>query len=151
MTTDSITHAALAELFGISTRAVSDLAKRGIVVRAGRGYALAASVRGYCDHLRTLATGRGGNEAAISNATIERGRLARAQAEHVELKNATARRELVSAAEIETEWSGILRTVRAGVLAAPSRCQQRLPHLSAHDVAEIDAELRAVLTEIGQG
>jgi len=30
--------------------------------------------------------------------------------------------------------------VRAGMLAVPSRCQQRLPHLSAHDVVEIDAE-----------
>jgi phage terminase Nu1 subunit (DNA packaging protein) len=67
------------------------------------------------------------------------------------LKNVLARRELVSAAEIEAEWSGVLRTVRAGVLAAPSRCQQRLPGLTAHDVAQIDAELRDVLTEIGNG
>jgi hypothetical protein len=32
------------------------------------------------------------------------------------------------------------------VLAVPS---QRLPHLSAHDVAEIDNEVRAVLMELG--
>jgi len=42
-----------------------------------------------------------------------------------------------------------LRKVRAGVLAAPSRCASRLPHLTPHDISEIDAELRAVLTEIG--
>ena len=46
-------------------------------------------------------------------------------------------------------WGGVLRTVRAGMLAVPSRVSQRLPHLSAHDVAEIDAEVRALLTEIG--
>ncbi|KRQ99298.1 hypothetical protein [Bradyrhizobium valentinum] len=42
-----------------------------------------------------------------------------------------------------------LRTVRAGMLAVPSRVAARLPHLSKHDVAEIDAEIRAVLGEIG--
>jgi hypothetical protein len=31
----------------------------------------------------------------------------------------------------------------------PSRCAARLPHLTPHDVTEIDAEVRAVLTEIG--
>jgi phage terminase Nu1 subunit (DNA packaging protein) len=47
-----------------------------------------------------------------------------------------------------SEWSGVLRTVRAGMLAVPSRAAQRLPHLSAHDVAEIDAEVRAALVEL---
>jgi hypothetical protein len=31
----------------------------------------------------------------------------------------------------------------------PSRVAARLPHLSKHDVAEIDAEIRAALSEIG--
>jgi hypothetical protein len=35
------------------------------------------------------------------------------------------------------------RTVRAGMLAVPRRVAARLPHLSKHDVAEIDAEIRA--------
>jgi hypothetical protein len=41
----------------------------------------------------------------------------------------------------------MLRTIRAGMLAVPSRVAARLPHLSKHDVAEV--EVRAVLTEIG--
>jgi hypothetical protein len=40
-------------------------------------------------------------------------------------------------------------TLTQGV--APSRVAARLPHLTAHDVAEIDAEVRVVLTEIGNG
>ena len=53
------------------------------------------------------------------------------------------RGELVEAAEVETEWSGALRTVCAGMLAVPSRVSQRLPQLSEDDdVAEIDAEVR---------
>ena len=31
----------------------------------------------------------------------------------------------------------------------PSQVSQRLPHLWAHDVAKIDAEVREALTEIG--
>lgn len=152
MTDDiTITASALASLLGLATRSIPDLANRNIIVRGKtRGYLQQASVRGYCDHLRQLAKGRGGTEAALASATAERGRLAKAQADHIETKNALARRELVSAAEVESEWSGILRTVRAGVLGAASRCQQRLPGLSAFDVAEIDSELRSVLTEIGE-
>jgi hypothetical protein len=36
------------------------------------------------------------------------------------------------------------------MLATPSRIGARMPHLSAHDVAEIDAEVRAVLTSLGE-
>ncbi|MGY4284918.1 phage terminase Nu1 subunit (DNA packaging protein) [Bradyrhizobium sp. LM2.7] len=43
----------------------------------------------------------------------------------------------------------MLRTVRAGMLAVSSRVAARLPHLSKHDVAEIDQEIRIVLTELG--
>ena len=52
--------------------------------------------------------------------------------------------DLLLASDGETE------AVRAVMLAVPSRCGARLPHLSAHDVSEIDAEVRAVLTEVGE-
>jgi hypothetical protein len=65
------------------------------------------------------------------------------------LKAARQRGSLLDAGAVEAEWSGILRTVRAGMLAVPSRVAQRLPHLTAHDVAEIDREVRDVLTEVG--
>jgi phage terminase Nu1 subunit (DNA packaging protein) len=68
-----------------------------------------------------------------------------------ETKNRKLRGELVEAAEVECEWAGILRTVRAGLLAVPSRVAASLPHLSKHDVSVIDAEVRAVLTELAGG
>jgi phage terminase Nu1 subunit (DNA packaging protein) len=105
---DTVTAHALADLFGVTVRTITDLAKRGVIVRSGNGYALTASVRDYCDHLRKLATRRGGNEATIATATAERGRLAKA-----------------------------------------TRAAQRLPHLTTHDVSEIDLVVRAALTEIG--
>ena len=51
---------------------------------------------------------------------------------------------------VEAEWSGVLRTVRAGMLALSSRCVARLPHLTAHDAAEIDREVGDVLIETQQ-
>ncbi|MCC8936879.1 hypothetical protein H8A99_10370 [Bradyrhizobium sp. Arg68] len=87
---------------------------------------------------------------ALAEASEQRGRLAAAQADLAELKAAKLRGDLVEAAAVELEWSGILRTVRAGMLAVPSRVAARLPHLSKHDVAEIDAEIRAVLSEAGE-
>jgi hypothetical protein len=61
------------------------------------------------------------------------------------------RGELVEASAVEAEWAGVLRTVRAGMLAVPSRVAQRLPHLNAHDISEIDLEVRDALYTIGSG
>jgi len=78
-------------------------------------------------------------------ATRERARLAAAQADLAELKAAQLRGELVETAVVEIEWLSVVRTIRAGMLAVPSRVSARLPHLSKHDVVEIDEEIRAVL------
>jgi terminase small subunit / prophage DNA-packing protein len=140
----------LARLWGITRQAVNALARRGIIKRQGRGFDRDESTLRYCAHLRGLATGRGG-EAAITSATAERARLAKAQADSQELKNAALRGAVLDAGAVEREWADILRTVRAGMLAVPSRAAQRLPHLTTHDVAAIDHEVRAVLTGIGAG
>ena len=43
---------------------------------------------------------------------------------------------------------GLLRVVRTAMLAIPSRTGARLPHMTPADVAAIDAEVRAALTEL---
>jgi hypothetical protein len=48
--------------------------------------------------------------------------------------------ELVPASEVEAEWASE---------CAPSRCAAPLPGLTAHDVSEIDQEIREALGEIG--
>ncbi len=87
----------------------------------------------------------------LAEVSRQRARLAKAQADIAELKAARQRGSLLDAEAVQSEWSAILRGVRAAMLAVPSRVAQRLPHLSPHDVREIDAEVRAVLTEIGTG
>ena len=85
----------------------------------------------------------------LAEATKQRARLAAAQADVAIIKARKLSGELVEAAQVEAEWSGILRTVRASMLAIPSRVAQRCPTLDLHTIGEIDAEIRAALTEIG--
>lgn len=137
----------LAGLWGITRQAVNTLARRRIITRTGRGFDRDESTRRYCAHLRELATGRGA-EAAIASATAERARLAKAQADAQEVKNTALRGAMLDAGAVEREWSDILRSVRAAMLAVPPRAAQRLPHLTAHDVAELDREVRDALNEM---
>jgi phage terminase Nu1 subunit (DNA packaging protein) len=63
---DQVTARALANLLGVSEKAISELAKRGIVAPASRGrYALEASVNSYCAYLRAIAAGHAGEDATL--------------------------------------------------------------------------------------
>jgi phage terminase Nu1 subunit (DNA packaging protein) len=73
-----------------------------------------------------------------------------AQADLVALRVARQRGELLDAGEVAAEWCGVLRTVRSGCLAIPSRVGARLPHLTPGDVAAIETEVRAALTELAR-
>lgn len=142
------TSAEVGEWLGISAQAVAALGRRGVIGKVGpRGYVLKDAVRKYAEHLRQALLGRGGADAAAT-AAKQRARLAKAQADMVEQKVRRAAGELLDAGEVEREWSGVLRTVKAGMLAIPSRCGARLPHLGPHDISTIDGEVRAALAEV---
>jgi phage terminase Nu1 subunit (DNA packaging protein) len=71
-----------------------------------------------------------------------------ALAELRELEVRRKRGTLVEAEAVAREWSDVLRSVRAAVLAVPSRFRARCPHLTAHDVQVLDEQLRAALTAL---
>jgi hypothetical protein len=73
---------------------------------------------------------------------------AKAQADLAELKAAQARGPLLDAEAVERERPDVLGTVRAGMLAVPSRAGARLPHLTGSRSSRSIA-VRAVLSEIG--
>ena len=98
--------------------------------------------------LRTMVTKRSPRAVPLAQATAERARLAAAQADLAEQNQRG--RAARDAGAVEAEWTDILRTVRAGMLAVPSRVAQWLPHLSPHDISEIDAEVMAALGEVGR-
>jgi phage terminase Nu1 subunit (DNA packaging protein) len=142
---DIITTDQLADFIGITANRVGVLAREGHIPRVGKGrFQQREAVRSYCEHLRKQASGRG---ASNPEYTEQKTRLAREQADKAEMQNAVARRELISAADVEREWSSILRDVRAAMLAVPSRLQQRLGHLTTHDIAMLDREIRDALAE----
>ena len=147
---DTVTASVLARFLGVSTRRVRELADCGLVVRASQAgrYRLEESVRRVVEDMRRTIAKRGGAAVAAS-AARERGRLAAAKAEGEELKIARLRGALLDAGAVEREWTAILTGVRARLLAVPSRAAQRLPHLSLHDIGEIDHEIRAALDEFG--
>ncbi|MBI1265431.1 MAG: hypothetical protein GC187_11935 [Alphaproteobacteria bacterium] len=144
---ETISEAALADLLGITSRHVRNLAADGVARKAGPGrYELRASVRAYAESLRAKAS-RGRAKADDPELRAERLRLAAAQAEKVELSNARTRGELLSARDVESAWAGVLREVRAAMLAIPGRVNQSLPHLTSHDLATLDREIRNVLAQ----
>jgi phage terminase Nu1 subunit (DNA packaging protein) len=142
---ETVTAEALAHLFGVSAKTVRVLARRGVVAKAARNlFTLDESIRSYCGHLRELAH----SHKTTDTAPTERARLAAAQADSIELKNARARGALVDSEAVAREWEGICRTLRAGMIRVPRRAGARLPHLTALDVRAIDDEVRAVLAEL---
>lgn len=143
--TDLVGADVLAEWLGVHRRTVTDLAQRGIVIREKRGqYRLQESVRRYCTHMQEMAAGRGG-EQGVLDLTAERARLAKEQADGQAIKNELARGTLVEADAVKREWAGVLRTLRSGMLAIPSRVRQTAAHLTATDIASIDREIRDTL------
>lgn len=143
---DLVTAAVLADWLNLSPPRLHALAREGVLPRsADSRFPLKASVRAYADHLRQ---GQRGRLTSNPELNAEKVRLARANAEKVETANAKARGELIPATEVERAWAGVLRDVRAAVLAAPSRIGSRLPHLTAHDVAEIGREMTDTLAAL---
>lgn len=138
----------LADYLGVTSQSIAAFANDGKVVRISRGkYDLKASVQTYTSHLREVAAARGG-EGQILDLNQERARLAREQADGQELKNRQLRKELVSASDVEREWSDVLRKVRAGILAVTSRVRASAG-LSAEQAVEMDSELRLALKDLG--
>ncbi len=136
----------LGDWLGVSDRTISDYVKKGIVARSGPGkFMLRASIKAVASHLRELSAQRGASSAGL---TAQRERIAREQADKLEMQNAASRRELLPAKAVADEWASVLRMVRSRMLASPSRIQQQLGHLSAHDVAVIDREMRDALEEL---
>jgi phage terminase Nu1 subunit (DNA packaging protein) len=145
----ALTSRQLADLLGVTDRTLRELAERGIVVRQSyRGpYDVAVSIANYCAHLRGVAAGRGGEER-VASLTGERARLAAAQADLAAIKIAKERGELLDAAEVEMEWTSVLRSVRSRLLAIPSRLRSSRSAIVPDEIAALDAEIRAALEEL---
>lgn len=141
---ETVTAAELSEWLNLSTARIHALAREGVIPRTDGRFDLQPTIRAYVEHLRA---GQRGRQSTDPDLNAEKLRLARANAEKIELANAKTRAALVPVAEVESAWASVLRDVRAAMLAIPARVQQRLGHLTAHDVQMIDREVRDALEE----
>lgn len=146
--------ATVAAWLNLTERRVQQLADEGVVIREGRGrYDLQASVSAYVSWLQQAKAaslpGGGGGATGDAALELEKLRRTRAQADQLELKNAEAQGKMIPVEAVTREWADVLRMVRAGVMAIPTRMGAKLPHLTAHDLDQLDRELRRALTDLG--
>ena len=127
-----MTQAQFGDLVGISQPAVAELVRRGIIeAGAPAGTWLLA----YCQHIRLMAAGRGGE--GTGELVRERARLAAEQADKIAMQNAVARGELAPAHLLEQVLAKA--GARAGRLleTIPALLKRRHPSLTADDIAEV--------------
>jgi len=87
---DQVRSIELAEWLGVSERAVADYAHRGIITRSGRAvFPLKESIRAVCHHFREAASARGATSGGL---TAQRERIAKGQADKLEMQNAARQR-----------------------------------------------------------
>ena len=142
-----VTADTLARWLGTTAARINGLARDGRIPRRRDNlFDLRPAIRAYVADLKTAK----GNSALANNPELnaEKIRLARASAEKLETANLKAKGDLAPLADVERAWAGILRDVRAALLALPSRAASRLGHLTPHDVKTLDSEVRAVLEEL---
>lgn len=79
---------------------------------------------------------------------VHKARSAQVKADIDELQLATRKGELVEASEAVARVEDAFMRVRTRLLAVPSRCRQRIPHLDGDDVEEIEVLIREALEEL---
>lgn len=132
---------AVARVDGRAVIVDPDLADREWRITPGIAHAPVAAVAPPVDD---YSTSRARREAAQA-------RKEEALAELAEIQVAERRGELVSAAEARATVVDIFTAVKTKLLGVVSRVRQRLPHLSAADVAVVDDFVREALEELADG
>lgn len=136
----------------LSDRSIRELLEKGVLPNARRGALdLDACRVAYIRHLRETAAGRATGPAG-DDLTAERARLAREQADHYALKNATMRLELLPRADITRTVTAAFQIVRDRLSAIPTRLAGPLARMT--DPGEVRARLSdaiaAVLVELSE-
>ena len=118
--------AEIADHLFLNQATVSDLVRRGILAKAGRGaYDLNACREAYIRHLREVAAGRAPGSSDEEEETLDlfqqRARLAKEQADKTAMDNAARRGETISRTDFVRSMQGIIVQARAKLLSVPSK------------------------------
>lgn len=107
---------------------------------------VALAEREWEDNANALRTARGGK--SLRTIAEERKRLLRAQARREELRVRQQRGLVVNAKQIEAMFASIIVTSKNKLRGIPARAKQRLPHLTAEDLAELALLIDEALEEL---
>jgi len=131
----------LALMGGVSTPTMREYVTKGQfeAVAPGR-YPLVACMQVYTKSLRTQASGRPPDAA--------RTELAKAQAAIAVAKAGVLNRKLIEVEDVEQEYRGKVRQLRATILALPNRIAGMVPTLGREGAAIIVREVRELVTEV---
>jgi phage terminase Nu1 subunit (DNA packaging protein) len=114
-------------------------------------YKLAPTVHAYVKHLREKAAARAHHLGAGGDSlTSARARLTQAQAAKAETALEIQRGNLIHRQQIADAWSGIMREVRAGVLAIPAQAASRMTHLTNTETATLERLCREALERLAE-
>lgn len=130
---DPYTQAGVAQVVGITQQNIAALAKVGVFEGAKT---VREGVLRYCARQRAYASK---NEGGLSD---ERAKLAKAQRDRIEMENAARRGELAPITVLRDTLAAMATACVAHIDAVPGKARQRMPHLSARDLATLDALLK---------
>jgi hypothetical protein len=134
----------------ISPSRFRDLVGAGTITRmpAGR-YVLDKVRQEYCLNAQKIMAGRAADGGASLSA--QRARLAMAQAEGAELKNAVSRGDFIALREVETALGALFGTIRENVLGLPGKLADALAPRTAKDRVAIHEIMRRECRELLTG
>jgi phage terminase Nu1 subunit (DNA packaging protein) len=144
-TTGFLSTAELAAAAHCSPQYVRRLERRGIVFKVARDRWPVSAVEDIADYRAERAPGAEADKSLAHERTL----LVKAQREKAELDLAVRRGEMQLRAENEAKAIEIVVATRNRLLAVPERAASRLG-LNRHEVAAVDEEIRAALTELSQ-
>ena len=117
-----VTGAEAARHIFVSERRFQELLGAGVIERKGRaGYDLNAVREAYIGHLREVAAGRMSADGEGLDLTAERARLAKEQADKLEMENAASRGELLPRGDVVSALQAVFARCRARLLSLPTK------------------------------
>lgn len=152
---DTATADQLGALLDISGRRVRELAAEGVFPRAGGRYAVLPCVHAYIADLRTRERSKPGPDPQVIAAALDgrqqRARLAKLQADRVELEIQRERGRLVPADLNEVKYVELLTALRNRILGVPSEAKGAIPHLTVDEVETLEGLIVVALEEVADG
>ena len=140
------THAEVAKHLFLSRQAVGEMVANGeLPGGGGRGQLdLDACREAYIKRLRAVASGHVSADGEL-DLTAERARLAKEQADRLEMANAQQRRELLARADVDAAVEGAFARVRAKMLGVPSKMAGELA--AEDEPVRVQAVLQSAIYE----